>query len=189
MSERFSGQQSGPQTGASQAHEESPQSRGAHGVAGPDLDRSGAMLQAPAKQKEMEMTPGERELFARAMNLVQNKTGVTEEDARKVATDVVITTRTTPGLSEKPEYMDVKNGHVMIAEKVSKEPIFSGYVNVEQSKSQSDDQLQQKVANQNNAQERQLQDRQVQDASRDPKPLMQAAEDKVTNGFTFSRSL
>lgn len=152
---------------------------------------AGPMLQAPAtRQNEMDMTPAERELFARAMNLVQNKSGVTEEDAKKVATDVVITTRTTPGLSEKPEYLDVKNGHVMIAEKVGKEPIFTGYVNVDQSKNQSDDQIQQKIASQNTAvQERQLQDRQVQDASRDPKPLVQAAEDNLTNSFTFSRSV
>ena len=159
-------------------------------TAGPDLDRSGPVLQAPPKQKDMEMTSGERELFARAMSLVQNKAGMTEDDARKVATDVVITTRTTPGLSEKPEYMDVKNGHVMIAEKVGKEPIFNGYVNVEQSRGQSADQLQEKVAAQNNvSQERQLQERQVQDASKDPKPLVQAAEDRLTNSMTFSRTV
>ncbi len=151
---------------------------------------TGPMLQAPSKHKDMEMTSGERELFARAMSLVQNKSGMTEEDAKKVATDVIITTRTTPGLSEKPEYMDVRNGHVMIAEKVGKEPIFNGYVNVEQSKSQTTDQLQDKVATQNNiSQERQLQERQVQDASRDPKPFVQSAEDKLTNSFTFSRSV
>jgi hypothetical protein len=115
----------------------------------------GPMLQAPQKQKEMEMTPAERELFARAMNLVQNKAGMTEEDAKKVATDVIITTRTTPGLSEKPEYMDVRNGHVMIAERVGKEPIFNGYVNVEQSRGQTAEQVQDKVAVQNQQREQQ----------------------------------
>lgn len=151
---------------------------------------NGPMLQAPAKQqKDMDMTPAERDLFARAMTLVQNKPGMTEEDARKVATDVVITTRTTPGLSEKPEYMDVRNGHVMIAEKVGKEPIFNGYVNVEQSRNQSPEQMQDKVAAQNMHQERQLQERQVRDAGKDPKPMMQAAEDRLSNGAPFSRSI
>ncbi len=149
---------------------------------------SGPMLQTPAKQqKDMDMTPAERDLFARAMTLVQNKAGMTEQEAKKVATDVVITTRTTPGLSEKPEYMDVRNGHVMIAEKVGKEPIFNGYVNVEQSRNQSPEQLQDKVAAQNMNQERQLQERQVRDASKDPKPMMQAAEDRLSNGAPFSR--
>jgi hypothetical protein len=116
---------------------------------------SGPMLQTPQKQKDMEMTPAERELFARAMSLVQSKTGMTEEDAKKVATDVIITTRTTPGLSEKPEYMDVKNGHVMIAERVGKEPIFNGYVNVEQSRGQTAEQVEDKVAVQNQQREQQ----------------------------------
>jgi hypothetical protein len=116
---------------------------------------AGPMLQAPQKHKEMEMTPAERELFARAMNLVQNKAGMTEEDAKKVATDVIITTRTTPGLSEKPEYMDVRNGHVMIAERVGKEPIFNGYVNVEQSRGQTAEQVEDKVAVQNQQREQQ----------------------------------
>lgn len=151
---------------------------------------SGPMLQTPAKQqKEMDMTPAERDLFARAMTLVQNKAGMTEQDARKVATDVIITTRTTPGLSEKPEYMDVKNGHVMIAEKVGKEPIFNGYVNVEQSRNQSPEQLQEKVAAQNVNHDRQLQERQTQDASKDPKSLAHAAEDRLANGVPFSRSI
>ena len=150
---------------------------------------SGPMLQTPDKQKEMDMTPAERDLFARAMNLVQNKAGMTEQDARKVATDVIITTRTTPGLSEKPEYMDVKNGHVMIAEKIGKEPIFNGYVNVEQSRNQTQDQLQDKVAAQNMTQDRQLQERQVRDASKDPKSLAHATEDRLANGAPFSRSI
>ena len=160
-------------------------------AAAPVLENgSGPMLQTPAKQqKDMDMTPAERDLFARAMTLVQNKAGMTEQDARKVATDVIITTRTTPGLSEKPEYMDVKNGHVMIAEKVGKEPIFNGYVNVEQSRNQSPEQMQDKVAAQNMNQERQLQERQVRDASKDPKPMMQAAEDRLSNGAPFSRSI
>lgn len=160
-------------------------------AAAPVLENgSGPMLQTPAKQqKDMDMTPAERDLFARAMTLVQNKAGMTEQDARKVATDVIITTRTTPGLSEKPEYMDVKNGHVMIAEKVGKEPIFNGYVNVEQSRNQTPDQLQDKVAAQNLNQERQLQERQVSDAGKDPKPLLQATEDRLTNSMTFSRSV
>lgn len=159
-------------------------------AAAPVLENgSGPMLQTPQKQKEMDMTPAERDLFARAMSLVQNKAGMSEQDAKKVATDVVITTRTTPGLSEKPEYMDVKNGHVMIAEKIGKEPIFNGYVNVEQSRNQTQDQLHDKVAAQNVNQERQLQERQVRDASKDPKPMMQAAEDRLSNGAPFSRSI
>ena len=113
------------------------------------------MLQTPQKRQELEMNPAERQLFERAMNLVQNKTGMTEDDAKKVATDVVLTARHTPGLSEKPEYMDVRNGHVMIAEKVGKEPIFNGYVNVEQSQRQSQEQLQDKVAIQNQQREQQ----------------------------------
>ncbi len=162
---------------------------GAERAPAPD-NGSGPMLQTPVKQqKDMDMTPAERDLFARAMTLVQNKAGMTEEDARKVATDVIITTRTTPGLSEKPEYMDVKNGHVMIAEKVGKEPIFNGYVNVEQSRNQTPDQLQDKVAVQNMNQERQLHERQVSDAGKEPKPLLQAAEDRLTNSMTFSRSV
>ncbi len=150
---------------------------------------SGPMLQTPQKQRDMEMTPAERDLFARAMTLVQNKAGMTEEDARKVATDVVITTRHTPGLSEKPEYLDVKNGHVMIAEKIGKEPIFNGYVNVEQSRNQSPEQMQDKVAAQNMSQEQQLHERQVRDAGKEPKPLLQAAEDRLTNSMTFARSV
>ena len=127
----------------------------AHAVAAPDPERQGPMLQAPQKRQELEMNPAERQLFERAMHLVQNKTGMTEEDAKKVATDVVLTARHTPGLSEKPEYMDVRNGHVMIAEKVGKEPIFNGYVNVEQSQRQTQEQLHDKVATQNQHREQQ----------------------------------
>ena len=132
MSERFAGH-----TPGAAGHEEAPRSTGAHAVAGPDLERQGPMLQTPQKRQELEMNPAERQLFERAMNLVQNRTGMTEDDAKKVATDVVLTARHTPGLSEKPEYMDVRNGHVMMAEKVGKEPIFNGYVNIEQSQQQS----------------------------------------------------
>jgi hypothetical protein len=155
MSERFAGQQpfaSDPQ--------EAPRSQGAHAMAAPDLDRSGPMLQAPPKRQELDMSPGERQLFERAMHLVQNKSGLTEEDAKKVATDVVLTARHTPGLSEKPEYMDVRNGHVMLAERVGKEPIFNGYVNIEQSRSQTQEQVHEKVAVQN--QQRDQQSQQVQ---------------------------
>jgi hypothetical protein len=130
-------------------------------AAAPDLDRSGPMLQAPPKRQELEMSPGERQLFERAMQLVQNKSGLTEEDAKKVATDVVLTARHTPGLSEKPEYMNVRNGHVMLAERVGKEPIFNGYVNIEQSRSQTQEQVHEKVAVQNQQREQQ-QSQQVQ---------------------------
>jgi hypothetical protein len=130
-------------------------------TAAPDLDRGGPMLQAPPKRQELEMSPGERQLFERAMHLVQNKSGLTEEDAKKVATDVVLTARHTPGLSEKPEYMDVRNGHVMLAERVGKEPIFNGYVNIEQSRSQSQEQVHEKVAVQNQQRDQQ-QSQQVQ---------------------------
>jgi hypothetical protein len=130
-------------------------------AAGPDLDRSGPMLQAPPKRQELEMSPGERQLFERAMHLVQNKAGLTEDDAKKVATDVVLTARHTPGLSEKPEYMDVRNGHVMLAERVGKEPIFNGYVNIEQSRSQTQEQVHEKVAVQNQQRDQQ-QSQQVQ---------------------------
>lgn len=150
MSERFAGQQAG-----ALGQEDAPRNLGAHGVAAPDLDRSGPMLQAPQKQKELEMNPAERQLFERAMTLVQNKTGMTEDDAKKVATDVVLTARHTPGISEKPEYMDVRNGHVMIAERVGKEPIFNGYVNVEQSRNQSPEQVHEKLAAQNQQREQQ----------------------------------
>ena len=150
MSERFAGH-----TPGAAGHEEAPRSTGAHGVAGPDLERQGPMLQTPQKRQELEMNPAERQLFERAMNLVQNRTGMTEDDAKKVATDVVLTARHTPGLSEKPEYMDVRNGHVMMAEKVGKEPIFNGYVNVEQSQRQSPEQLHDKVATHNQQREQQ----------------------------------
>lgn len=156
MSERFAGQQpfaSDPQ--------EAPRSQGAHAMAAPELDRGGPMLQAPPKRQELEMSPGERQLFERAMHLVQNKSGLTEEDAKKVATDVVLTARHTPGLSEKPEYMDVRNGHVMLAERVGKEPIFNGYVNIEQSRSQTQEQVHEKVAVQNQQRDQQ-QSQQVQ---------------------------
>ncbi len=180
------------QTASAQASPERAQPVAALAAASQALapdNGSGPMLQTPQKQRDMDMTPAERDLFARAMSLVQNKAGMTEEDARKVATDVVITTRHTPGLSEKPEYMDVKNGHVMIAEKIGKEPIFNGYVNVEQSRNQSPEQMQDKVAAQNINQDRQLHERQVGDASKEPKPLLQAAEDRLTNSMTFSRSV
>lgn len=150
MSERYAGQ-----TPGAPGREEAPRSTGAHAVAAPDPERQGPMLQAPQKRQELEMNPAERQLFERAMHLVQNKTGMTEEDAKKVATDVVLTARHTPGLSEKPEYMDVRNGHVMIAEKVGKEPIFNGYVNVEQSQRQTQEQLHDKVATQNQHREQQ----------------------------------
>lgn len=150
MSERYAGQAPG-----AQGHQEAPRSVGAHGIAPPDPERSGPMLQTPPKRQELEMNPAERQLFERAMNLVQNKTGMTEDDAKKVATDVVLTARHTPGLSEKPEYMDVRNGHVMIAEKVGKEPIFNGYVNVEQSQRQTQDQVHEKVAAHNQQREQQ----------------------------------
>ena len=159
--------------------------RGAHGVALAPPDREGPMLQAPQKQRELEMSPGERELFVRAVHLVQNKAGLSDDEARKVATDVVLTARTTPGLSEKPEYMDVRNGHVMLAQKIDKEPIFSGYVNIEQSKAQSEQQAAAKI----DQHDRVLQERQARDAEREAKPLAQAVEDRVTNSFTFSRSI
>jgi hypothetical protein len=164
---------------------EAQDTRGAHGVALAAPEREGPMLQAPQKQRELEMSPGERELFVRAVHLVQNKTGLSDDEARKVATDVVLTARTTPGLSEKPEYMDVRNGHVMLAQKIDKEPIFSGYVNIEQSKAQSEQQVTAKV----DQHDRVLQERQARDAEREAKPLAQAVEDRVTNSFTLSRSL
>jgi hypothetical protein len=164
---------------------EAQDTRGAHGVALAAPEREGPMLQAPQKQRELEMSPGERELFVRAVHLVQNKAGLSDDEARKVATDVVLTARTTPGLSEKPEYMDVRNGHVMLAQKIDKEPIFSGYVNIEQSKAQSEQQVTAKV----DQHDRVLQERQARDAEREAKPLAQAVEDRVTNSFTFSRSL
>ena len=159
--------------------------RGAHGVALAPPDREGPMLQAPQKQRELEMSPGERELFVRAVHLVQNKAGLSDDEARKVATDVVLTARTTPGLSEKPEYMDVRNGHVMLAQKIDKVPIFSGYVNIEESKAQSEQQAAAKI----DQHDRVLQERQARDAEREAKPLTQAVEDRVTNSFTFSRSI
>ena len=164
---------------------EAQDTRGAHGVALAAPEREGPMLQAPQKQRELEMSPGERELFVRAVHLVQNKAGLSDDEARKVATDVVLTARTTPGLSEKPEYMDVRNGHVMLAQKIDKEPIFSGYVNIEQSKVQSEQQVTAKV----DQHDRVLQERQARDAEREAKPLAQAVEDRVTNSFTFSRAL
>ncbi|MBX3713214.1 MAG: hypothetical protein KF800_14730 [Lysobacter sp.] len=159
--------------------------RGAHGVTLAAPEREGPMLQAPQKQRELEMSPGERELYVRAVHLVQNKAGLSDDEARKVATDVVLTARTTPGLSEKPEYMDVRNGHVMLAQKIDREPIFSGYVNIEQSKTQSEQQAAAKI----DQHDRVLQERQARDAEREAKPLAQAVEDRVTNSFTFSRSL
>jgi hypothetical protein len=174
MRQSFEGQATEPQD-----------TRGAHGVALAAPEREGPMLQAPQKQRELEMSPGERELFVRAVHLVQNKAGLSDDEARKVATDVVLTARTTPGLSEKPEYMDVRNGHVMLAQKIDKEPIFSGYVNIEQSKAQSEPQVTAKV----DQHDRVLQERQARDAEREAKPLAQAVEDRVTNSFTFSRSL
>ena len=174
MRESFEGQATEPQD-----------TRGAHGVALVPPDREGPMLQAPQKQRELEMSPGERELFVRAVHLVQNKAGLSDDEARKVATDVVLTARTTPGLSEKPEYMDVRNGHVMLAQKIDKEPIFCGYVNIEQSKAQSEQQAAAKI----DQHDRVLQERQARDAEREAKPLAQAVEDRVTNSFTFSRSL
>lgn len=164
---------------------ESQDARGAHGIALAPPEREGPMLQAPQKPRELEMSAGERELFVRAVNLVQNKAGLSEDEARKVATDVVLTARTTPGLSEKPEYMDVRNGHVMLAQKIDKEPIFSGYVSIEQSKAQSEQQVAAKV----DQHDRVLQERQARDAEREAKPLAQAVEDRVTNSFTFSRSI
>lgn len=174
MNQPFDGHEAGPQD-----------ARGAHGVALAAPDHQGPMLQAPQKPRELEMSAGERELFVRAVSLVQNKAGLTEDEARKVATDVVLTARTTPGLSEKPEYMDVRNGHVMLAQKIDKEPIFSGYVNIEQSKAQSEQQVTAKV----DQHDRVLQERQARDAERDPKPLTQAVEDRVTDRLTFSRSI
>lgn len=174
MRESFEGQSPEPQD-----------TRGAHGVALAPPEREGPMLQAPQKPRELEMSAGERELFVRAVHLVQNKAGLSEDEARKVATDVVLTARTTPGLSEKPEYMDVRNGHVMLAQKIDKEPIFSGYVNIEQSKAQSEQQVTAKV----DQHERVVQERQARDAEREAKPLTQAVEDRVTNSFTFSRSI
>lgn len=174
MRDSFEGQAAEPQD-----------ARGAHGVTLVPPDRDGPMLQTPQKPRELEMSAGERELFVRAVHLVQNKAGLSEDEARKVATDVVLTARTTPGLSEKPEYMDVRNGHVMLAQKIDKEPIFSGYVNIEQSKAQSEQQVTAKV----DQHERVLQERQARDAEREAKPLAQAVEDRVTNSFTFSRSI
>ncbi len=175
MSERFPGQQPG-----ASGHDESPRAHGAHAVAGPELDRNGPMLQAPPKQRELEMNAAERQLFERAMTLVQNKTGMTEDDAKKVATDVVLTARHTPGISEKPEYIDVRNGHVMIAEKVDKEPIFNGYVNLDQSRNQSQDQVQDKIAVQNQERERQQQQVQHEGASQpDRRNFLQQVDDGV----------
>lgn len=175
MSERFPGQQPG-----ASGHDESPRAHGAHAVAGPELDRNGPMLQAPPKQRELEMSAAERQLFERAMTLVQNKTGMTEDDAKKVATDVVLTARHTPGISEKPEYIDVRNGHVMIAEKVDKEPIFNGYVSLDQSRNQSQDQVQDKIAVQNQERERQQQQVQHDGASQpDRRNFLQQVDDGV----------
>lgn len=183
MSERYAGQAPG-----AQGHQEAPRAVGAHGIAPPELERSGPMLQTPPKRQELEMNPAERQLFERAMNLVQNKTGMTEDDAKKVATDVVLTARHTPGLSEKPEYMDVRNGHVMIAEKVGKEPIFNGYVNVEQSQRQTQEQLHDKVATQNQQREQQAE---AQRTQREPEQrnAFQVTEDALAWKASAHRTL
>jgi hypothetical protein len=150
---------------------------------------TGPVLQPPAKREELEMSANERQLFERAMTLVQNKTGMTEDDAKKVATDVVLTARHTPGMSEKPEYMDVRNGHVMIAERVGKEPIFNGYVNIDQSRQQSQEQLQDKVAMQNQQREQQ----QAQDArsqrESESRNIFQTGEDALAWKASGHRTL
>lgn len=186
MSERHSGYVN-PQQASDVAA--APRGVGAHEVAPPDLDRSGPMMQAPAKQKDLEMTQAERELFSRAMSLVQNKGGMNEEDARKVATDVVITTRTTPGLSSTPEYMDVRNGHVMMAEKVGKEPIFNGYVNIEQSQQQNPSQQQDRVAMENRQREQQQAEAQRTQREPEQRNAAQVFEDNAAWRLSGHRTL
>ena len=184
MSERFAGHAPG-----APGHEEGQRSTGAHAVAAPDPERQGPMLQAPQKRQELEMNPAERQLFERAMNLVQNRTGMTEEDAKKVATDVVLTARQTPGLSEKPEYMDVRNGHVMMAEKVGKEPIFNAYVNLEQSQQQSQAQLQDRVATENRQREQQQAEAQRTQREPEQRNAAQVFEDNAAWRLSGHRTL
>ncbi len=184
MSERFAGHAPG-----APGHEEGPRSTGAHAVAAPDPERQGPMLQAPQKRQELEMNPAERQLFERAMNLVQNRTGMTDEDAKKVATDVVLTARQTPGLSEKPEYMDVRNGHVMMAEKVGKEPIFNAYVNLEQSQQQSQAQLQDRVATENRQREQQQAEAQRTQREPEQRNAAQVFEDNAAWRLSGHRTL
>jgi len=184
MSERFAGHAPG-----APGHEEGLRSTGAHAVAAPDPERQGPMLQAPQKRQELEMNPAERQLFERAMNLVQNRTGMTEEDAKKVATDVVLTARQTPGLSEKPEYMDVRNGHVMMAEKVGKEPIFNAYVNLEQSQQQSQAQLQDRVATENRQREQQQAEAQRTQREPEQRNAAQVFEDNAAWRLSGHRTL
>jgi len=184
MSERFAGHAPG-----APGHEEGPRSTGAHAVAAPDPERQGPMLQAPQKRQELEMNPAERQLFERAMNLVQNRTGMTEDDAKKVATDVVLTARHTPGLSEKPEYMDVRNGHVMMAEKVGKEPIFNGYVNIEQSQQQSPAQQQDRVAMENRQREQQQAEAQRTQREPEQRNAAQVFEDNAAWRLSAHRTL
>jgi hypothetical protein len=70
MRQSFEGQATEPQD-----------TRGAHGVTLAAPEREGPMLQAPQKQRELEMSPGERELYVRAVHLVQNKAGLSDDEA------------------------------------------------------------------------------------------------------------
>ena len=114
---------------------------------------------------------------------------MTEDDAKKVATDVVLTARHTPGLSEKPEYMDVRNGHVMMAEKVGKEPIFNGYVNIEQSQQQNPSQQQDRVATENRQREQQQAEAQRTQREPEQRNAAQVFEDNAAWRLSAHRTL
>jgi len=155
----------------------------------PDTEIGGPVLQAPQKRKELEMTPAERELFERAMTLVGSKAGMSQEEAKKVATDVVLTVRHTPGLSEKPEYMDVRNGHVMLAERVGKEPIFNGYVNIDQSRNQTQEQMQEKIVAQNQQREQQQSQDARSQGQTEQRNAFQTTEDALAWKMSGQRTL
>ena len=93
------------------------------------------------------------------------------------------------GLSEKPEYMDVRNGHVMMAEKVGKEPIFNGYVNIEQSQQQSPAQQQDRVAMENRQREQQQAEAQRTQREPEQRNAAQVLEDNAAWRLSANRTL
>ena len=85
--------------------------------------------------------------------------------------------------------MDVRNGHVMMAEKVGKEPIFNGYVNIEQSQQQNPSQQQDRVATENRQREQQQAEAQRTQREPEQRNAAQVFEDNAAWRLSAHRTL